>query len=72
MLECLFDETGNDAVAQSCSGTSLCRRETRVMSGSCISSVRYGFGEVFWLGVELGRTSAWFGSQMARQVLCRA
>ena len=48
MLEYLFDETGNDAVTQSYSDTSLCRRETRVLSGSCISSVRYGLGKVFW------------------------
>ena len=48
MLACLFDETGNDAVAQSYSATSLRRRKFRALSGSLVASVRYGFGKVFW------------------------
>ena len=43
MLGYLFDETGNDAVAQSYSATSLCRRKIRVLSGNYVSSVEVWF-----------------------------
>ena len=44
MLECLFDETGNVAVAQSYSATSLYRRKIRALSGSFVLSMRCDFG----------------------------
>ena len=73
MLEYLFDETGNDAVAQSYSATSLCRRKIRALSGSFVLSLRCDFGIVLRsvrASAEhpLGSAVRWFGKCSAELV----
>ena len=71
VLECLFDAMGNDAIAQSYSDTSLCMREIWGAERELIFQSDVWFCRSLWLGVGLGRTSAWFGSRVARRAVRR-